>query len=70
MSLAELLPSVQTLSRIEKLRLIELVAADLARSEDIPDLQAGQTYEIWSPHDAYQAAEVLREMLEKEKSQP
>ena len=70
MSLPEVLPAVKNLSRVEKLRLIELVASDLACAEEVSGLQAGQTYEVWSPHDAYQAAEVLRDMLEKEKPQP
>lgn len=69
MSLAEVLPTVQKLSRAEKLRLIELVAAELGRSEDLAPLEGGQTYSIWSPHDAYQAAEVLLGMLEEGKPQ-
>lgn len=70
MSLAEVLPTVQRLSRADKLRLIELVAAELGRSEETTLLEAGQTYPIWSPHDAYQAAEVLLHMLEEGKPQP
>lgn len=70
MSLAEVLPTVQTLSRIEKLNLIQVLAEELARSETVPALEAGQTYSIWSPHDAYQGAEVLLQLLEREKTTP
>lgn len=70
MSLVELLPNARTLSRGEKLRLIQFLAEDLARAEDVAPLEAGQSYPVWSPHDAYEAAEVLMGMLEKEKVQP
>jgi len=64
MALAELLPSVQDLSRVEKLRLLQVLAAELACSEEASPLQAGQTYPVWSPHDAYAAAETLLSLLE------
>jgi hypothetical protein len=70
MSLAEVLPTVQKLSRADKLRLIELVAAELGRSEETGPLEGGQSYAIWSPYNAYQAAEVLLEMLKEGKRQP
>jgi hypothetical protein len=68
MSLIEVLPSVQVLSRREKLQLIELLAQDLARGEDSP-LEAGQSFPVWSPHDAYEAAAVLMQAIEDEKRQ-
>ena len=68
MSLAEVLPAVQTLSRVEKLNLIQVLAEELVRSENVPALEAGHTYPIWSPYDAYQGAEVLLQLLEREKS--
>jgi len=64
MSLAEVLPSVRMLSGVEKLRLIQLLADELASGQAVPQLEAGKTYAVWSPHDAYQAAEVLLQMLE------
>jgi len=70
MSLAELLPSVQHLSRVEKLRLLQVLTAELSSSEEATALQAGQTYPIWSPHDAYDAAETLLSLLDKERTQP
>jgi hypothetical protein len=70
MSLADVLPAVRVLSRVEKLRLIQFLADELAGSERVPELQDGQTYPVWSPHDAYDAAEVLLRLLEKGKAQP
>ena len=70
MSLAEMLSEVRTLSRAEKLRLIQFLAQDLAQTEGEPLLQAGQTYEVWSPHDSYDAAAILLQALEAERGQP
>jgi hypothetical protein len=41
MSVSELLPSIQALPRAEKLKLIELLAADLQRVEPADSLPAG-----------------------------
>jgi hypothetical protein len=46
MSLVELLPSVQHLSRVEKMRLLQVLAAELACSEEASSLQSGQTYHV------------------------
>jgi hypothetical protein len=70
MSFAELLPSVRSLSRIDKLQLIQLLAADLAQAEDPAPISAGQTYPLWSPDRAYDAAAVLLQVLEEESGSP
>jgi hypothetical protein len=46
MSLVEMLPSVRTLSWIEKLQLIQLLADDLAQAEESTPLMAGRTYPL------------------------
>ena len=61
----DLLPTIKALPREEKLRLIQLLAEDLAREESL-SLQSGKAYEVWSPFDAHDAADVLREFLERE----
>jgi hypothetical protein len=68
MSFVEMLPNVRALSQLEKLRLIQLLAEELAQTEDPTPLMAGQSYPVWSPHGAYQAADVLLEALEAETS--
>jgi len=66
MSLAELLPTVNSLSRQDKLRLIELLAEELARSEEPSPMEAGQSYPVWSPDRAYDAASMLLRALDVE----
>ncbi|MEG3846716.1 hypothetical protein QT971_05595 [Microcoleus sp. herbarium19] len=67
MSLAELLPKLQELSRADQLRVIEFLASQLSKQETISLLEHGQTYEVWSPYDAFEAANVLGKMLEEDK---
>lgn len=66
MSLADLLPAVRDLSRTEKLRLIQVLAADLAEAEEPASLAAGRTYPVWSPYGAHKAAAVLLDVLRAE----
>lgn len=66
MSLLEMLPEIRTLSRSEKLRLIQILAAELAANEGDVTLVAGQTYPVWSPDTAFAAADTLLEALRAE----
>ncbi len=66
MSLVELLPDVHALPRADKLRLIQLLAQDLAEAEAPPALEAGREYPVWSPDQAYAAADTLLQMLRSE----
>jgi hypothetical protein len=70
MSLAELLPSVLGLSPTEKLRLIQMLAADLAQAEDAATLEPGMSYPVWSPFEAQEAAATLLQVLEAERTEP
>ncbi len=69
MSLIEVLPEVQTLSRLDKLRLIQFLAQELEQDE-AGLIEPGQSYPIWSPDRAFTAAAVLLQALEDEKGQP
>jgi hypothetical protein len=66
MSLVEILPDVQALPRADKLRLIQLLAQELAEAEDPPVLMPGESYPVWSPHDSFAAANTLLEFLRTE----
>jgi len=66
MSLAELLPSVYSLSRTDKLQLIQLVAQNLAEAEPASLIEPGQTYPVWSPDRSFSAAEALLQALSRE----
>ncbi len=70
MSLVELLPTVRSLSRYDKLRLIQLLAVDLAQAEEPPPIPAGQSYPLWSPDRAFDAAAVLLRALDAERVRP
>ena len=69
MSLAEVLPEVQTLSRLDKIRLIQFLAQELEREEgDL--IEPNRSYPLWSPDRAFSAAAVLLRALEEEKGRP
>ncbi len=68
MSLVEMVPSVRDLPRADKLRLMQLLVVDLAEEEGVPLLTANGEYPIWSPLDAFEAAETLTKMLDKHKA--
>ena len=68
MTLSEIFPTLQSLPRADKLRLIQLLAADVAR-DDVIDLDmAGKTVPIWSPHDSFEGAATLLRVLNDEKA--
>jgi hypothetical protein len=69
MSLTEVLPEAQMLSRLDKIRLIQFLAQELERDER-GLIEAGQSYPIWSPDRAFSAAATLLQALEDEKGQP
>ncbi len=68
MSYVEMLPEVRALSRIDKLRLIQVLADDLAQAEESTPFAAGQSFPLWSPDRAYDAAAVLLRELEAERT--
>jgi len=70
MSYLEMLPSVRALSRIDKLRLIQVLANDLAQAEALNPFIAGQTYPLPSPDRAYDAAATLLRELATERTRP
>lgn len=67
MSLVELLPNIQALSRTDKLRLIQLLAADVASEDGIAFDVSEKIVPIWSPHDAFQGAATLLDVLNEER---
>jgi hypothetical protein len=69
MSMTELYSAVQALPRGEKLRLVQLLVAELARDEGISVLQDGAQYPVWTPYNAFDAAKTLAEALQGERAQ-
>lgn len=67
MSLNELLPILQELPRADKLRLIQFLVFELAKEDNIVLLDIDGNYPVWSPYDAFEAADSLLEALEQDK---
>ncbi len=68
MSLSELLPDVQSLSRVDKIRLIQFLAQKLERDES-GLIEANKSFPVWSPDREFSAAAALLQALEDEKGQ-
>lgn len=66
MSLSELLPTLHALPRSEKLRLIQLMVADLAREEGVALIEPDHPYAVWSPYHAFEAADAMLRALNEE----
>ena len=64
-ALAELLPEAKSLSRADKLQLIQLLAEELAREEGA-EIKLNQSYAVWSPESAFAAADVMLGVLANE----
>jgi hypothetical protein len=66
MTLTEILPSLQKLSHFEKVKAIQFLATELTKDEQTSDLlEDGNTYEVWSPYNAFSAEKVLTDMLQQ-----
>ena len=70
MSLNELPSAIRALERADKLRLIQLLADDVAREETVQLDMADQTVSLWSPHDAVEGAAALLRVLDEDKVAP
>lgn len=64
MSLEQLVQELHSLSRADKLRVVQLLVSDLAADEASVLTQA--QYEVWSPSDSGEAARVLLHMLDED----
>lgn len=68
MTAAELFPTLKSLSRADKLKVMQFLVAELAKEEE-PTLQSGATYSVWSPFNSHEAAHQLAQLLEPEQSE-
>jgi hypothetical protein len=64
MSLADLLPALHDLPRIDKFRVVQLLTAELAQEEG--RLTEGTEYPIFSPFEAHDAAATLTQYLHEQ----
>lgn len=63
MSVAELLSTLQTLSRADKLKVMQFLVQEMAAEEEALLLQPGATYAVWSPYNSHDAAQKLAALL-------
>lgn len=63
MVLVDLLPEIRSLSRGDKLRLLQLLAADVAREESILGANDEIAPPLWSPYDEFEGAAELLNVL-------
>jgi hypothetical protein len=70
MSLTELLPAIHALPRADKLRLMQVLVAEIANEEAIAMPPMDLAHAIWTPYDAYDAAATLLEVLHKDRAAP
>jgi hypothetical protein len=68
MSLGEVLPEVRSLSRLDKIRLIQFLAQELERDAGSL-IEPGQSYSIHSPDQAFAAAAALLRALEEDRGE-
>ena len=67
MSYSKLLSTLQTLSRADKLKIMQFLVQELAAEEEALLLQPGATYSVWSPYNSHNAAQKLAVLLEEDK---
>jgi hypothetical protein len=67
MLLTELLPELQKLDRVDKLRAMQVLVHELAKEEDAL-IQDSAPYPVWSPYNSFEAAEVLLKTLESNRA--
>ncbi len=70
MPLTELMSQIQELPKNDKLRLIQFLATELVKEDDVKGQDtnvfiANQEYPIWSPYHCSEAANVLMNLLAK-----
>ena len=63
MPLVELMSQIQTLPKIDKLRLMQFLATELVKEEDANFFVANQGYPVWSPYNCSEAANILMNLL-------
>jgi hypothetical protein len=66
MMLNTLFSELQELNRADKLRVMQFLVLELAKEENAL-FAPGASYPVWSPHDAFDAADTLMKLLRDEK---
>jgi hypothetical protein len=67
MTIAELFPTLRSLPRADKLKVMQFLIAELSKDEE-PSLQPGATYLLSSPLNSHAAAQKLAQLLDSEQA--
>jgi hypothetical protein len=67
MSVDELLPELRSLSRADRLRVVQCLVTDLVREERLALLEPEKACPAWTPYGAFEAAATLDQALRQEK---
>jgi len=68
MEMTQLMPELRKLKRSEKLFIMQFLVSELAHEEgDL--IQPGVAYPVWSPYDAFDAAETMLKVLHESKAE-
>jgi hypothetical protein len=65
MTLAELIPAVQSLPVADKVKLIRVLAEELDTSEDISPLIPNKVYDMPTPYNAFGAGQALLDAMKQ-----
>jgi len=65
MTLAQILPEVQRLPAVDKLKLIRMLAEDLDSGDDISPLVPHKEYYVATPYDTLGAGQALMDAMER-----
>ncbi len=65
---SELISTLQGLSRADKFYVMQLLISELAQQE-IDLIKPNQSYPVWSPYDAVEAADTMLKVLHAAKTQ-
>lgn len=65
---SELVSTLKGLSRSDKFHIMQILISELARQEtDL--IKPDQSYPVWSPHDATEAADIMLQVLQAAKAE-
>jgi hypothetical protein len=67
MTTVDLYPILRSLPRVDKLKVMQFLIAELAKEEE-PSLESGATYSLWSPLNSHEAAHKLSQLLESDQT--
>ncbi|MBD2577882.1 hypothetical protein [Oscillatoria sp. FACHB-1406] len=59
---SELISTLKKLSRSDKFQIVQILISELAQQES-ELIQPNQSYPIWSPYDAFEAADTMLKVL-------